>query len=112
MASSERYSVEKNEDWRRWVKEVPVITFKSGWEVRIIPPFAGAMARFLVSCPGTDEEISVYLDCHDALGYMGYPYWEAYPIDGDTARFDMADTVGLVECIDKELNKHIAKDLT
>ena len=56
-----------------------------------------------------DDWISVYLDWYDALGFMGAPYWEAYSIEGDTARFMLEETSALISAIDGELKK---KELT
>lgn len=98
----ERYDIESREDWREWVKKIPALKFDADWEVKIIPPFGGAMGRFLVSKNG-GHSVSVYLDCHDALGYMEQPYWEAYPIGEDTARFLLDDTEGLINAIRTQL---------
>lgn len=99
--------LEQANDWRGWVKKIPFIDFGDDLLVQPIPPFTGAVARFRVrSKKHVKHEISVYLDCYDTLGIVGQPYWEAYQIDGDTARFMMDDTKGLVECIRKELNKY------
>ncbi len=92
------------------VNESKPIHFKPEWDVRVIPPFGGAMMRFSVTHNG--KHISVYCDFFNALGYYGdppKPYWEMYPrnyADGsmDVMRFDLDDTEGLVKNIDEELN--------
>lgn len=91
MANIDRYKIEAEEKWREWSEKVPAIKFDAGWSVKVIPPFAGAMARFLVEANG--KSASVYLDCHNALGYMDGAYWEVYPVDEDTSRclIDEAD---------------------
>lgn len=89
--------------------EIPAIHFKPEWDVRVIPPFGGAMMRFTVEHGG--KSISVYCDFFDALGYFGGPYWEMYPRTyadvgapyQDVMRFPLDDTRGLVENIDAEL---------
>ena len=94
----ERYNVEKREEWRRWCEEIPELQFPSTWNVRIIPPFGGAIVRFIIN-----DKISVYLDCYDALGIMGKPYWEIYPHCDDTWRCPMNNTDDLIAHIDEAL---------
>lgn len=72
-----------------WVDEIPYINFPKDWNVKIIPPFGGAVVRFQVK---KDEKmISVYLDCYDNLGVFGSPYWEIYPHKGDVMRIPMKE---------------------
>ena len=92
-----RCTVERNEEWREWIKEIPYIRFPSEWEIKIIPPFGGAMARFLVKIG--IKEISVYLDCHGSLGACDTPYWEVYPYNDDVYRCDMNETAELINAI-------------
>lgn len=103
----ERYHVEHMEEWDmifRKIRECPGIKFDPEWEVRVVPPFGGAAARFRVSYNG--KEISVYLDWYDRLGYMGFPYYEIYPAaNGDVERFDVFDTDNLVNAIRKSFEK-------
>jgi len=80
-------------EWRKWVEEIPPIHFKENWNVRIIPPFNGAIIRFVVN------GVSVYLDCYDILGSFGGPYWEVYPYKGDTYRCKMNDVDELLQAI-------------
>jgi hypothetical protein len=94
---------EKILGYREWVDKVPFIEFPEGWAISVIPPFAGAMCRFRARV--NDKEYSVYLDCHDLLGGVGSPYWEAYPIQNDVARFDINDVNGLIKCISEEAVK-------
>lgn len=69
----------------------------------MIPPFGGAMVRFVVEFNG--RICSVYLDCYDNLGFVGSPYWEVYPGDDNTntARLALADVEGLMYYINKSL---------
>ena len=97
MANIERYKIEDAEGWREWGDKIPALQFDPEWMVKIIPPFTGAMVRFMVR--SGDKTASVYLDCHDSLGCMGEPYWEVYPIDGDTGRCLMAETDELMALI-------------
>lgn len=92
---------DKTMESRRWAEEIPFISFNPKWKVQVIPPFAGAVVRFVVSFE--NKNVSVYLDCYRALGTCDYPYWEAYPINGDTERFHMNDVDSLIEVISKEL---------
>jgi hypothetical protein len=85
------YDVEKAFEWRKWVKEIPYIKFDAKWEVKVIPPFGGAVVRFHVK--RGNESVSVYLDCYSQLGWWDSPYWEVYPHDHDVFRCDM-DEVG------------------
>ena len=93
----ERYDLEAREEWRKWCDEIPSMNFPEEWNVKIIPPFAGAIARFMVTYK--DRRGSVYLDCYDRIGFFGEPYWEAYPIKGDTFRCKMSDTKLLIKTI-------------
>ena len=76
-----RYKVETDEKWRNWCDKIPALQFDSSWDVRIIPPFSGALVRFVVS--KNDRGISVYFDAYSRLGWMcendePIPYWEIY----------------------------------
>ena len=96
-----RYKVEEQDDFRGWVNKMPYIKFPNSWEVKVIPPFGGAVVRFQVKKPSGDWK-SVYLDCYDRLGYMGYPYWEVYPVDGDVRRCEMNDVDELLKLIKRK----------
>lgn len=110
-----RHDVETKDEWLRWCEEIPFIQFPSGWNVKVIPPFAGAVARFRVRDERTpkDDFSSVYLDCYDRLGWVKEPYWEVYPhYDcGGIRRCQMNDTKGLLEMI-KESLEVLAEDRT
>ena len=88
---------------RKWATKIPYMRFPHDWEVKIIPPVTGAVIRFLAR--KNDKEISVYLDCYNNLGVQNSPYWEAYPIGEDTARFHWHDWQGLLDCMEVEFNK-------
>ena len=93
-----RAEVERDEEWReKWIQKIPHLHFKQDWKVKIIPPFGGAIARFLID--KGDNHVSVYLDCYDKLGYFGEPYWEVYPYEEDVYRVAMNDTDELVKII-------------
>ena len=84
----------------KWRNEIPYIKWPKDWEVKAVPPQTGAVVRYLVK--KGDKEISIYLDCYDLLGCFGEPYWEAYPIDGDTFRCKMNNTASLLKALKRE----------
>ena len=87
-------------EWDKWRKEIPYINFPANFLVKITPPVTNAVIRFRVADKSAPEkgDISVYLDCYDALGYFGAPYWEIYPNkEGDTERYAMNDVDGLID---------------
>lgn len=88
-------------DYAEWVKEIPYITLPKGYEMRAIPAFGGAVVRYNVK--RGNKSVSIYLDCYDALGYMGKPYWELYPHEGDIYRCLMQDVESLRKAIIKAL---------
>ena len=98
----QRCNVEKHEEWHRWCEEIPELQFPSSWKVKIIPPFGGAIVRFRIN-----DKISVYLDCYDALGFMGEPYWEIYPYCDDIWRCPMNNTDDLIAHIDEALEENM-----
>ncbi len=76
------------------IGSIPFLQFPADWAVRIIYPYGGATARFVVKLAADTSEhprtVSVYLDCHSELGCMEEAYWEIYPNEhGDTERFIM-----------------------
>lgn len=96
----------------KWTKEIPFIDFPRHWAVKITPNSVGSVVRFRVKHKqrmSEPQDISVYLDCYDMLGYYGEPYWEVYPCDGDTWRVAMNDTKGLVEAINRSLKQQKMK---
>lgn len=106
MASMARYKTEHDEKWRDFVNSVPFISLPAGYEFAVIPPFGGAAARFLARKVGaTQDRVSVYLDRDCSLGYMTdendkpIPYWEIYPVEGDTHRCYLNETDELVRVV-------------
>jgi len=88
-------------DFNKWSPQIPNINFHEEWDVKIIPPFGGALIRFRVN-----ERVSVYLDVHERLGYYGGdPYWEVHPVDNDVARCDMKDVDRLMSHIEQALKE-------
>ena len=97
MNTIDRYRLEEEEKWREIIKQIPYLPFKSEWEVAPIPPFSGAVARFLVRHKEYKEtNVSVYLDWYEKLGFMEGPYWEVYPCDDDCNRHTVDDVKGLM----------------
>lgn len=97
-----RYEVERDEEWRKWADKIPHLQFKEDWNVKVIPPFGGAMARFWIN--KGDNHVSVYLDCFDNLGAVGKPYWEVYSFEGDPSRVLMDDTDELMKILAEALD--------
>lgn len=94
--------------WDEWIPKIPFIQWPSRWMVRVIPPRTGAMVRFMVKTRMTGAEcVSVYLDCHEALGLHCGPYWEIFngTAMDDNERFDMQNVQGLLDGIQAVLNK-------
>lgn len=103
----ERAQIERAENWRDAVDRMPYLSFPADWRVAVIPPFAGALARFLVM--RSQSQVSVYADFHDALGCYGEPYWEIHPdITGDCERYPIADGEGLLAGIAASFDKQDA----
>lgn len=111
--------IEKEFEWGKWQNEIPSIQFPPTWKIQIIPPFSGAVVRFVVR-PETissfkdaienDIYVSVYLDCYNNLGFFGEPYWEIYPDKNDeNSRFKMADIKNLLKAIDQSLKVQLKR---
>ena len=107
----ERYLIEDKEKWKDWSDKMPTLKFDSEWEVKIIPPFAGALARFVVK--HNEKQVSVYFDAYSNLGWMydendnPIPYFEAYAFkhgDGCPVRFLLNETDKMMDYIRKILN--------
>lgn len=96
-------------EWRKWVKEIPYLMFPADWEVKAVPPFAGAIIRYHIK--RGEAFVSVYLDCYDRLGFMGEPYWEIHPYDDDCWRTTIDKTSELLEAIETALQQQTAKSV-
>lgn len=88
---------------REWAGNIPSLRFKEEWEVQIIPPFGGALIRFLVSA--NDKFLSVYLDGYNMLGGVrGEIYWEVF--DGeDIERFKIGESEQMMARIEEKLGE-------
>lgn len=60
--------VEQMHDFRGWAIKLPAFHFDKEWDVKIIPPFAGAIIRFVIDYNG--KHVSVYFDAYSELGCM------------------------------------------
>ena len=98
----DRYKIENSEDWRKWSNDMPKLSFNPDWQIKVIPPFGGAIARFLVF--KGENRVSVYFDANGVLGAMDEPYWEAYPIDGDAERFLLGEEDAMLKAIERQLS--------
>jgi len=91
-------------EYRKHDDTAGLIEFPAECKVKIIPPFGGAMGRFRVYSPDESSSVSVYMDCHDNLGYVGQPYWEIYPNkNDDCSRFLMGDELLMIQEIKESL---------
>mgnify|MGYP003303614317 CR=1 FL=1 len=89
------------QETRKWMKELPAFHFEKEWDVKIIPPFGGAVIRFWINYNG--KHVSVYFDAYDELGFVDEPYFEFY--DGDECyRYLMNEFEKMMEDIKNFLN--------
>lgn len=102
-AEDARWAVERTEKWRDLVEKMPFIRFPADWEVAVIPPFSGAIARFRVR-RGV-ATVSVYADFYERLGIWAEPHWEIYPSEtDDNERFAIAtETDEMIAAIERSL---------
>ena len=76
---------ESLQECRKWGSIIPALHFEKEWDVKIIPPFGGAVIRFCIGY--NDKHVSVYFDGYSELGLMyddegnPIPYFEYY--DGE-----------------------------
>lgn len=106
---SQRFKLESAEHWFSIIPQILPLHFKEEWDVKIIPPFSGAITRFYISY--NDRFVSVYLDWYDRLGIFKKPYYEIY--DGeDTKRYSLDNTDEMMSDIDQILNGTSLEDLS
>lgn len=98
-----RVEIEAEQEWDRVRQELPWLNFPPHLCVKIVPPFMGAMVRFLVKNPVTGDTASVYYDEWGMLG-ADRQYWEVY-VHGDTTRFERDDVVAMMNFIDNQLTR-------
>lgn len=104
-----RFKVEAEKRWQDWVDKMPTLHFDRDWNVRIIPPFRGALARFWID--HKDKHVSVYFDAYNRLGFHvdengdPKPYFEMHDkTTGDTERYNMDEVDAMVDDIRRILN--------
>ena len=91
---------EKLQECRKWGSEIPALHFEKEWDVKIIPPFGGAVIRFCIEYNG--KHVSVYFDGYSELGCVPEPYLEYY--DGeDCHRYLMDESEQMMTDIKKFL---------
>ena len=98
---------DSNFESMKWTEELPYLQFPAHWQVKIVPPFAGATIRFLVKKETTPKfkRISIYFDGYQNLGHAGKPYWEIYPnFEGTNERFLLGEEKKMLEYIEKGLD--------
>lgn len=107
MQSIMQSRIEKDKGYEKWRKELPVFHFDEKWEVKIIPPFAGAVIRFCINYK--DKFVSVYFDSDSSLGFMYddddnlIPYFEYW--DGqETYRYLVNESEKMMSEIREYLN--------
>lgn len=110
VSELKRGEVEKDEEWKQWCDRIPPLKFDSEWDVKIIPPFLGALARFWIN--HNDKHVSVYLDGYSRLGWMvddagdPIPYYEMY--DGnDCTRYYLDEVDTMMADIRRVLNEEV-----
>lgn len=100
--------VEQEYHYKEWCIKLPAFHFDKEWDVRIIPPFNGAIIRFTIS--HNEKGVSVYFDAYSELGWMceedgttPTPYFEYY--DGkDAHRYFLDEADQMMEDIREFLN--------
>lgn len=97
-----RLNYESKMEHDKWLSEIPFFKVPDGCEIKVTPPFGGAVVRFLIK--KGDCQLSIYLDCYDNLGAVGQPYWEIYPYENDVFRCYMNDVSELEMAIHDSLS--------
>lgn len=95
-------------EYEKWTREIPVLNFPPHVAIKVIPPFGGAVVRFLaIHKEDPRAQVSVYLDCYNMLGIYGNgePYWEIYPHNDDVARVPLREAEQLVALIIEALEQ-------
>jgi hypothetical protein len=98
----QRIPVETLERWQEIGQALPYIPVRGDWKIRVMPPFAGALARFHVM--RGDAHVSVYYDEYCRLGGWDEGYWEIWPdADGNNYRLGRDDAEELADVIEASL---------
>jgi len=99
----QRATIEGQEKWEEICKEIPPLNFKKEWDVKIIPPYGGTVARFVVNYNG--KVVSVFLDWYGRLACEDEPYYELYPWEDDIKRYYLTETEELMKDIETVLER-------
>jgi len=74
----DRINMENAENWSEHARDMPYFTVPEGFQLKIIAPTGGALTRF--NLLKGEVFFSIYYDINDALGLVGEPYYEVYPL--------------------------------
>lgn len=98
---------EELQEYAKWMRVISVLHFEKEWDVKIIPPFGGAVIRFWIDY--NNKHVSVYLDAYSELGCMidengnDIPYFEYYNGE-DCCRYYINESEKMMEDIKNFLN--------
>ena len=101
-------SYDNLQECRKWATKIPPLHFEKEWDVKIIPPFGGALIRFAIDYNG--KHISVYFDGFSKLGWMydgndnPVPYFEVNYYSRDVRRYLMDESEQMMKDIGDFLN--------
>ena len=110
MIDEQRWEMERKEKWGDHHNSMDYIPLREGYQFKVIPPFGGALMRFKILHKSSNRDFSIYFDAHDALGVVGYPYFEVYPINDDTIRTTDVKEIMKAIYIECEGEEEIMKD--
>lgn len=91
--------VETSNYWHEWIPYIPWIHFPCHFDIKIIPPYGGAMVRFEIRLHNQPNrrKVDVYLDCNQRLGFFDdKAYWEV----SSGERFEISDVKNMIQHID------------
>ena len=96
-----REVVEKKERWYRHIEDIPYLNFPIVWNVKIIPPFGGALVRFLIMY--NNKEITIKLsDLGYDMFYRGL-VWEVHGLNKNLT-FKLGKSKEMLATITKALS--------
>jgi hypothetical protein len=82
---------------------MPYFKLHKNWEIKVIPPLHNGIVRYRLRDIYTKEEVSVYCDYFDLLGFEGEPHWEIFSVtdanNKDAERVSLANTGELYKII-------------
>lgn len=106
-----RNDKEHSENWISLIGKIGYFKLEPNWSIKVIPPFGGAAARFVIQEDDTQHTVSVYLDTSQQLGYFGGEiYWEIHPDEhDDCSRFELINTSDMMAAIKASFDKRKPK---